>query len=211
MAARKEFPAQRDLQKELAAATVLKAQIVELLGDGEFDAVVLSDTVEGETGIFEAVDRVILQLLMDEERCDAISRVAASLAGRKARLEKRAESMRAMLSNVLDMLEQKKLERPVATITQKVVAPKLVIVNESEIPSRFYETPDPVLSRSLLTAELKARAAALDQLNTDRIAAGAETTNDTYRDKLAAIIAAYPPIPGAELGNGSVTVQVRPS
>jgi len=167
----------RDAARELAAAEALKEQLRSILGEGEVDTVTLSDTIEGETDFYGAVDAVIEQIAHDTARVEGIAKFETTLAGRKHRLETRIDSLRAMLVNALDIIEQKKLERPLATVTLKNVPPKLKIVDEAQIPAQFFETPEPRLNRKALGDALKVKD--------------------------------HEPIPGAELDNGSVTIQLR--
>jgi hypothetical protein len=210
-AARKEPAPSRDLQVEAAAAAVLKDQLVQIFADDqqELDARTISDTIDGETGLFEAIDRVLAQIGQDEAAAEGISAFQKKLSERKSRLEKRGDTLRTMLTNVMDMLGEKKLERPLGTISLKAVPPKLVVVEESEIPAGYWVPSDPTLDRKELTGALKARAEALDLLEEEREAAELSTDDPAYREKLQAILAEHPPIPGAELSNGSATVQIR--
>jgi hypothetical protein len=116
-----------------------------------------------------------------------------------------------MLTNTLDMIEQKKLERPLATVTLKAVAPKLNLVDEAAVPSPYWRQPEPELDRKALTDALKQRATC--SLKSMPLEAEADKTGLARRShrkaRLDALLAACPPIPGAELTNGSVTVQIR--
>lgn len=204
----KAASAPRDLAKEMAAAAALKEQLKHILGEGQYetDVVTLQDTIEGETELFETIDAVLEQLGQDIASQEALAKYETSIAARKERLKKREQAMRTMLANALDILEQKRFERPLATITRKDVAPKLVVADEAAIPSAWWKTPEPVLDRKALTDELKARGEALDALEAEYRQRDVDTE---YKEKLAAVLAAHPPIPGAELGNGGSTVQVR--
>lgn len=168
----------RDMQKELAAATTLKSHLRHIL-DGDLDAETLRDGIEGETNLLETVDAVIGQIGDDAARVEALTKFITSLDGRKARFEKRQELLRSLLVNALDVLGEKRLERPAATLTFKATAPRLIVTDESQVPTKFWKQPDPVLNKKELTDALKARG------ETD------------------------PPIPGAELSNGGATVQIR--
>lgn len=168
----------RDMQKELAAAASLKAHLRSILS-ADLDAETLRDSIEGETNLLETVDAVIGQIGEDAARAEALGKFMTSLDGRKARLEARQELLRSLLVNALDVLGEKRLERPAATITFKATAPKLIVTNESQVPAKFWKQPEPVLNKKDLTDALKARG------ETD------------------------PPIPGAELSNGGATVQIR--
>jgi hypothetical protein len=197
----------RDMAQEMAAAAALKEQLKAILGEAETDAAILKDMVEGETDLYGAIDAVVQQIGEDTARVEGIGKFQKALDAREHRLNNRIETLRAMLTNALDMLGTKRMERPIATITLKPVPPKLNVVDESQVPSTFYVRPEPALSRKQLGDALKARAEALDALAKEF--ADAPPDDPAYRQRFDEVIAAHPPIPGAELDNGSVTVQIR--
>lgn len=217
-AARKFEPnVQRDMAKELAAARALKDQLFAIVQSEESDATSLNDAVlardmiEGETGLFEAVDKVLEQIALDQTRIEGIKKFKTTLDARAHRLDTRIETLRAMLTNTLDLIEQRRLERPLATVTLKAVPPKLGEVREAEVPSAYWRQPEPELDKQKLTDALKQRRAAIDQIHADEQAAvkAEQPLDATAQARHAALLAACPPIPGAELTNGSVTVQIR--
>jgi hypothetical protein len=225
----------RDMERDIGAAKVLKAHLVEILGEEAADAETVRDAIEGETGLFETICAVVGQIGEDEASAEGIKLYISRQAARKSRLEKRAELLRTALMNAIDLigdpmhrekaeaiaaaitaramaaLTNGKLDATVATVTLKAVPPKLTVVNEGEIPSNFWKTPEPELDRTSLTTALKDHrdtlAQKLAELDERR---KAEPMDDaTYADLRARIIAAFPQIPGAELSNGGGTVQIR--
>lgn len=206
-AARKAPTVQRDMQKELAAATALKEQLKQFLGEEHADAITLRDSIEGETDLFEIIDKVALQIGEDDSRAEGIAALQRTLASRKSRLEERADGLRTMLTNALDILGERKLERPIATISLKIVPPKLIVTDEAAVPSTYWNVPEPVLARKDLTDALKARKSAMDEL-ADRNQRG-EIGEEQLDVARAEIEATHPAIPGADLDNGGVSVQLR--
>lgn len=197
---------QRDLEKEMGVAAVLKQQLVAILGN-DADAQAIQDTIEGETELFEMIDRVIEQIGQDGARVEGIKKFLITLAARAKRLEERADMMRSMLVNAMDMLGATKLERPVATISLRPVPPKLTVTDEAAVPSTYWKTPDPVLAKRELTDALKARVAAIESVFA---AHGRKEIDDARREELLAKVEAdHPEIPGAALSNGGSTVQIR--
>jgi hypothetical protein len=133
------------------------------------------------------------------------------MSARLNRIRDRIETMRTMLRNALDILEVRAIDRPIARLTLRPVPPSVTITSEAEIPTRFFKTPDPVLSKADLAAALKDRQQTLDDKLAElsgKIVSGEVPEADApeIRERL---IAAFPPIPGAELNNGSVTIQVK--
>ena len=111
-----QLSVQRDLAKDLAAARVLKSQLADMFGD-QPDADLLSDSIEGETDLFETIDRALAQIAADEANVDGLKKLTTTLAARRSRLENRCDALRTMLLNVLDMLGERRMERPAATIS----------------------------------------------------------------------------------------------
>lgn len=212
-AAAKKAPAPnaaRDMHKELAAAAALKHQLGEAFGE-EQDLTLLRDMVEGETSLDAAIDKVLEQMALDIANIAGIEKFETTMAARRKRLGDRVETMRSMLLNALDILEERRIERPIALLTMKAVPPKLLITDEAAIPTSFFKQPDPVLSKKDLTDALKNRRDTLDQKLAElgeRQNAG-EMDADQAAEALDRIVAAFPPIPGAELDNGSSSIQIR--
>lgn len=200
----------RDLQRDLNAATILKQQLTEMFGE-EADADLIRDSIEGETGLFEAIDAVLLQIAADAGHIDGIADATKALGARKKRLENRVEALRTILLNAMDVVGDTRMERPIATMTAKPIAAGLSVTDEAVIPTIYYSQPDPVLDRKKLLDALKSNRDTLEDKLAElsgKIAAG-EISEADAGDARARLIAAFPPIPGAELGNGGTTIQIR--
>lgn len=197
----------RDLHQEIVTAAALKEQVIAILGEENADAITLKDAIEGETNLLEMIDAVVLQIGEDEARVEGIKKLQGTLSGRSKRLDDRTDALRAMLTNALDMLGEKKLERPIATVTLKSTPPKLNIIDEPAIPSAYWKVPEPVLDRTGVKDALKARKTAMDELSERNQQGG--LTQDQLDAARIEIEHTYPVIPGAELDNGGVTIQIR--
>jgi Siphovirus Gp157 len=202
--------ARRDMHKELAAAAALKHQLAEAFGE-EQDLALLRDMVEGETNLDSAIDKVLEQMAMDVANIQGLEKFESTMAARRKRLSDRVETMRSMLLNAMDILEERRIERPVALLTMKAAPPKLLITDEAAIPTSFFKQPDPVLSKKDLADALKDRRDTLEQklaeLREKQIAG--EIDDDKATEATERLIAAFPPIPGAELDNGGASIQIR--
>ncbi|MHC2462086.1 siphovirus Gp157 family protein [Bradyrhizobium embrapense] len=201
---------QRDLQRELVAASALKDQLKAVFGEDD-DVSLLCDTIEGETNLLEMVDKVLVQILLDREQIAGIDAMSAKRELRKKRLDDRCKSMETMLLGVLDVLEQRRLERPLALIFSRAKPDKVDVTDEAAIPSQFFVTPEPALSRGDLLKALKDRRDTLaDKLAevATRVAAG-ELAEEAAAEARERVNAAFPPIPGAELIDGGIGVTVK--
>jgi hypothetical protein len=203
--------ARRELKNELAAAEALKFQLTSIYGEGETDTVLLRDTIEGETNLFETVDGILLQIAADEANLAGLDKAKSTMDVRKKRLEGRVDTMRTMLASALEILEEKRFERPLATITLKPTPRKVLVTDEAAIPAQFWKTPDPTLSKKELADALKAYEETI-QGKLDEITAAVEAgviSADQAEQHRERVRAAFPAIPGAELDSGGVTVQIK--
>lgn len=143
---------ERDLNKEMAAAKALRESISAALGD---DADTMRDTIEGETGLHEAVASVMDMIREDEILTIGITGMIEALSARKSRLEARQDRCRSAIEQALLIGEIKTLALPDATVSLKSVPRALEIVDEALIPAEFFKPRDPSLDRSALKAALK--------------------------------------------------------
>jgi hypothetical protein len=201
--------ARRDMQKEMAAAAALKHQLAEAFGE-DHDITLLRDMVEGETNLDAAVDKVLEQMAMDVATVQGLEKFESTMAARRKRIGDRIETMRSMLMNSMEIIEERRLERPIALLTLKSLPPKLFVTDEAEIPTSFFKQPDPVLSKKDLGDALKLHRDAMDKISelSARRDAG-EIDAAAFEASRSALLEAFPPIPGAELDNGSATIQVK--
>lgn len=140
-----------DIKKEISKIDRLK----DIVDDTELTTELMNDFIEGETHAYEMLDMIWQEI---EERNILITGLKDHInnaSSRKARLEGGVDKLRAVMSFVMKRAEQKKIVRPLYTISLRDVAEKLIIEEESEIPTPYYKQPDPVLDKKKLTADLK--------------------------------------------------------
>lgn len=142
----------RDLEKEIAAARIIREQVAALTGD---DPDFIRDAIEGETSINEIISALAEADGEDDAILDGIAEYQKKIAGRKSRIENRKEIRRALIGSAMQLAELKKLETPIGTISLKSVPPKAIIADESEIPSEFFEQPPPKLNKTAVYVALK--------------------------------------------------------
>lgn len=167
-----EIGADRKLSKEIAAAKALRESIAIMAGE---DEETIRDTIEGETGLHEAIAGVMVLIREQEILAAGIDVILKTMSARLSRAEARISRYRAAIEQAMQIGELKSLALPEATLTLKIVPPKLEIVDEAKIPSQFWKPRDPVLDRKAVGDVLKTGIA----------------------------------IPGAIMGNGGVTLQIR--
>lgn len=141
------------LNREMQAAQNLRAQIADILAaDPDF----LSDAIESETSLFEQIDALVLSIRQDETLAKATDDLVKDLQDRKRRVEGRALAKRAMIVSAMQIAEIPKRETPAGTVSIRAVPAKAIIVEEGEIPARFWEAQPPKLSTRALTEALRA-------------------------------------------------------
>lgn len=181
--------------KEAQAVTAIRLGLA-AIGEADDDAL-LTDTIEGQTQLFEVVDIVLERMLSAEVMIEGIEAVEKKLSARKVRYEQRIKSDRALIEQAMTIADLTKIERATATLSLANRPPSLNITEESDIPAEFWKPGDPSLDRKGLTAALKAREKALNALPEDP------------DERAAAIAALSPEIPGACLSNGAPSITIR--
>lgn len=148
----------RAIEHQAEAARTLVLNLKDILANDE-DATLA--TIEGETQLFEAIDEAVARIRDLETLQDAIKDRVGSLKQRADRYATQEERIRTCLAVALEMVDIKKLERPEATISLSKVAPKVVVINETDIPARYWKQPDPVLDKKALLSALKDKDASI--------------------------------------------------
>lgn len=122
------------------------------------------DTLEGETDVFEMIDKALLEVALAKSHADSIADVMANLQVRKRRLAARVETLRTALAVTLEAIEESRLQRPTATISLPKARIGLEIDpnHEHELPEAYLEViqPDPIvkIKTDEIIAALKADA-----------------------------------------------------
>lgn len=129
-----------DLASQASLARILREALASAVGD---DASLWEDTLEGQTGLFEAVDRALERLADLESFEQALRAQEAELAARRARYMKQAASIRGALQSALRAANLRRIERAAATVWLRGVAPQAVITDEAAVPAEYLVIPAP--------------------------------------------------------------------
>lgn len=133
------------------AVAKLKESLGALAAD---DPDLMADSIEGETGFYEAVDAIVAGMDDDQILLDGIKARKDELASREARIKKRVEYRRGLIEQMMAVSGERKIERPTFTASLSARPVKPVINDEAEIPSQFWKSK-PVLDRTALNNALK--------------------------------------------------------
>ena len=145
-------PTNRSLEIQIAAAQIIRDQIVTLIGeDPEF----IRDGIEAETSLFEILTALIASDGEDHSNIEALSVYITALSSRKARLSHRVDVRRALMLSALEIAELKKIETSSGTLFKFNVAPQVIVTEESAIPSDYFIPQPPKLNRTSLLGALK--------------------------------------------------------
>lgn len=161
-----------DLSNEALIARDLMAIIAESIEGDEQAAV---DMIEGETDLLEALERAVSEIRDCTIIATGCEDAINTLTARKRRAENRKGVIRAAIEQAMVTADQKSIQLPTATLTVSNRKGKPIISEMSEIPSKFFKQPPPVLDRTALADALR--------------------NNES--------------VPGASLGNGTVSLTIR--
>lgn len=126
--------------------------------DDTSDDALVCDTIEGETGLFEAIDAALSEIDECEVLIAGLKAKEQAFEARRKTIETRAERIKAMIEQAMLATEQHSIRRPTATLSLRTIKPGLVVLNEADIPSRFWieqERPAPKLDKKALAEAMK--------------------------------------------------------
>lgn len=199
---------QHNLHRSINAAVELRQELAKLItGDAGGDLTpddlqALRDTFDGQTTLDAEIRRAVLAIEEDEILVDGIKARETELKNRRLRIEKRVEETRGLIEQAMTIAEWSKHEMDIGTVTLGRASPRLVIDNESEIPSQFWKPADPALDKAGLKKVLTERYKAIE---------AAKKIKDADQRSAALLKAErdFPPIDGAGLETDGVSLTIR--
>lgn len=130
-------------------------QLSAILSQEDIDAETLVDTLDGETELMEALCVVAESILDDHTMIDGLKSTLEKLNARKSRIEKAAETKRNIILQAMDRADINTVTNPLFTLTKRIVPPKAMVVDESLLPSRFFQPQPPKLDKKALNDAIK--------------------------------------------------------
>lgn len=140
------------LFNEKRAAKVLMANFSDLTSE---DPEVTTHMIEGETDLLEIVAKVVEEIDTELAHIEALSLQMDKIKRRSDRKKDKVERLKTSVSSALELANLKSHETPLAKISIKKIAPKLIVSDEALIPTDYWKTQDPKLDRKSLTTDLK--------------------------------------------------------
>ncbi len=115
-------------------AEAIAAHIRDEYGDDED---LILGMVEGETDAGEYLDSLIEANAEDAAFIAAQKAREADLSDRRKRMETRVKARRDAMLAVMDAVNVKKWERPLATLSRRAFAPKPIVTDVDALPDEF--------------------------------------------------------------------------
>jgi hypothetical protein len=123
--------------------------------DPQIDQQTLADTVEGLTDLHEILTAIIRAALADQALASGLDGRIGEMQARRDRLQDRATKRRQIAKDVMVELDLKKLAAPDFTASIRPGTPALMVIDETAVPSIYWEPREPRLNRQGLANELK--------------------------------------------------------
>ncbi|MGB8636954.1 MAG: siphovirus Gp157 family protein [Pseudolabrys sp.] len=123
--------------------------------DPQIDERTLADTVEGLTDLHEIVAAIVRSALTDEALATGLKGRIAEMQDRLDRLQDRASKRRHIAKGVMTELDIKKITAPDFSVSIRPGMPALLVLDESAVPSLYWQPSAPRLNRQGLLSELK--------------------------------------------------------
>lgn len=137
--------------KEINAATAIKEGIKVLTDDDD----TIRDTLEGETNLGGVIRALILSIQDDEVLVDGLSLRIGELKSRCDRFKARIEAKRTLIAQAMEIAEWRSKELDIATVTLAKGRANLRVMEEADIPAKYWKAGKPVLDKTALLADLK--------------------------------------------------------
>ena len=128
------------------------------------DEVLRADMIEGQTNAFEFLSHIVRKIGATQAIAAGTAEYIGELQERKARLERREYALRGLIAKILHFADIKKAELPEATLSIRAGVPKVIIINEHELPKEFLRIktePDKTKIRAALMVHENVPGAAL--------------------------------------------------
>ncbi len=142
------------LHQELATHQYLRQQLAEQFP--EADEETLLDTLEGLTNLNHMLAAVVRSQLDDAFLAQALRARMDHMQERLERIKTRVENKKVLIATVMERTDLRKITEPDFTLSLRATPRPLVVVDESEIPERFWNPQPAKLDRRGLIEALKA-------------------------------------------------------
>ena len=119
------------------------------------DEVLRADMIEGQTSAFDFMSDLVRKIGTTQAIATGTAEYIGDLQERMARLERREYSLRGLIAKVMNAAAISKAELPEATLSIRAGVPRVVIVEERDIPDEFMrikKEPDKLRIKAAISA-----------------------------------------------------------
>jgi hypothetical protein len=127
------------------------ASLLSLHPELEEDDVLRQDMIEGETNALELIDNLIEMERVAASLENSLKFYILKMEERKHRFADRRIGLRRFIQQIMEAANLKKVERPAATVSIATGRPKVVIVDESQIPDAYWRIKREVNKEAIAT------------------------------------------------------------
>ncbi len=122
----------------------------------EADEETLLDTLEGLTNLNHMLAAVVRSQLDDASLAQALRARMDHMQERLERIKTRVENKKVLIATVMERADLRKITEPDFTLSLRATPRPLLVVDENEIPERFWNPQPAKLDRRGLIEALKA-------------------------------------------------------
>ena len=143
-----------NVRADLKLIERVSAELRGMLGE-DFDGETFWDSLDGETDAVDLVDHLLRKALDDKAMSEAAKAYAGEISDRAKRIAARSDAQKKAILSILQATGEKKLERPLGTVSRRAGGISLRITDEAEIPSQLTVTtvsPDKAAIKKALQA-----------------------------------------------------------
>jgi hypothetical protein len=147
----------KQVQNEITALLLAYPELTD-------DEILREDMIEGSTSTFQFLSQIVRKIGATQAIAGGTADYIGELQERKARLERREYALRQLIFKVMNTAELRKAELPEATLSIRNGQPRVVIINDREIPDEFTrikKEPDKTKIKAALQAHENVNGAAL--------------------------------------------------
>lgn len=203
---RRSHDAEFHLRRQSEAARALLAGLAEL--GLEDDRILVSDALEGETDLIEAISAALDGIDDDEVLVTGMEEKLRQLQDRKKAAKERIGRRRALIEQAMAIAwADQPLRLPSATLSLSRRPRDVIVTEEADVPAEFWipqPPPPPKLDKKAVRDQLRARAEAIEKAHANKDAGRRQAA-------LAGLEQQHPPIPGCDLDNGGFSLAIRRS
>lgn len=125
------------------------------LASDDVDEQTLLDTLEGAVDLPEALCAVGEEIGELEIQEAGLTAKITELQDRKSRVVASIGNLRGVILMAMDKAELETVRGPLFTITARRTPPKVEVVNEADLPARFWKQADPKIDKTALNEAVK--------------------------------------------------------